>query len=152
MEVIPPVNRVSELNPFDRIAGALALDSWDKNLHRKNTRLSAETVQAIATVLDNEQISLLDVLQPKERRTLKDHNQRSGRSAIKSFRALTDSRHSRMLRRHLSDARAKYPKAEAMAGGWQITIILSVPDFTPRKARFRGPFFHSQTKNETSKD
>ena len=113
MEVVPPDTAVSELSVFDRTAGAMVIEKWDRNPQKRNTNLSEKSLFEIAIDLDRTNLRLVEVLQPKQKAALLKHNDlRMASKGIKTFeRAAKSPTFSHMLRRRLYVARDAYSRA-----------------------------------------
>lgn len=95
-----------QLSEFDRKAGKLVCDGM------QDGKLSKAAVNKIATELDDAGFSLLDNLQPAQRKQVAAFNQKYGRSAVKTFvAAATHPQFSRAVRRRLYVARNRYRSA-----------------------------------------
>jgi len=114
MEVVPPDTAVSELSVFDRTAGMMVIEKWDKNPQKRNTNLSEKSLLEIAVKLDRTNLRLVDVLQPKQKVELLKHNDLMASKGIKTFeRAAKNPKFSGMLRKRLYVARDAYSLAAA---------------------------------------
>jgi hypothetical protein len=107
IDIVPhDANRLSE---FDRKAGQLVCDGT------RAGRLSADVLREIAAELDAAGFSLLENLQPAQRKPIAAFNQKYAKAAVKTFASAASHRKfSRAVRRRLYVARDRYRKAYAL--------------------------------------
>lgn len=99
-------HNANSLSEFDRMAGKLAYDGT------VDGKLSTAVVSKIAAELDAAGFLLLENLQPAQRKTVCEFNQKYARSAVKTFAAAAvHKRFSRTVRRRLYVARDRYKAA-----------------------------------------
>jgi hypothetical protein len=94
------------LSDFDRVAGPLVVEHWE------NDKLSASSLEFIASRLDAEGFPLKGSLQPAQWEPIAVYNQKYSKSPIKTFSAaLRQPRFVRSVRRRLYVARDRYLNA-----------------------------------------
>jgi hypothetical protein len=104
IDVVP--DEAERLSEFDRRAGQLVCDGTQAG------RLSEDALREIAAELDAAGFSLLENLQPAQRKPIAAFNQKYAKRAVKSFSAAAaDPRFSRAVRRRLYVARDRYRAA-----------------------------------------
>jgi hypothetical protein len=104
IDVVP--DEADRLSEFDRRAGQLVCDGTQAG------RLFEDVVRKIAAELDAAGFSLLENLQPAQRKPIAAFNQKYAKRAVKSFSAAASHREfSRAVRRRLYVARDRYRAA-----------------------------------------
>jgi hypothetical protein len=108
IEVVNP--DAATLSKFDQVAGKLTLDRM------ADGRLSRAEFVEIAGKLDAERFELMENLEPKPRRKLAEHNQKSARKSngtrFKTFADVASNPNfCRLIRQRLYRARDRYKKA-----------------------------------------